>query len=75
MAKPTINNNKKKEVNKGKITIKAIQISSLSLVTDDPVVIGRLAIASSLLAIAAGLSDSKDTERLIRTASKLSTIK
>jgi len=64
---------KKPNASQRKIILKAIQIASLALVSDDPATIGRLAIASSLLAIATSLTGSKDAERLLRTASKLST--
>ena len=51
---------------------KAIQISSRAVIEEDPIKMGKLSIACTLLSIAANfVDDPKDSDRLIRIASKL----
>ncbi len=53
------------------ITVRAVQISSLSLITDDPAKLARIATAMSLLSIASNMKDSSNVHRLINTANRL----
>jgi len=50
---------------------KAIQISSLATVEEDPSKLAKIAIACSLLSLAGSIKEGKDSDRLIRTASKI----
>lgn len=53
------------------LTVRAVQIGSMALITDDPIKLARITTAMSLLAIASSMKDSSNVNRLINTANRL----
>jgi hypothetical protein len=53
------------------ITVRAIQIGSLALITDDPAKLARINIAMTMLSISSSMQDVSNIHRLINTANRL----